>query len=340
MKAAVIEKPYQVVVKEVDEPSIKSAEIMIKVQATGICRAEIHAYKGTHPYRLPPVISGHEMAGDVVQVGEKVRHFAIGDRVTIEPQIGCGKCIYCLRGYTNLCKEKIILGTREWPGSFAEYITAPEETVFRLPSDISYEEGVLVEPLAVAMHSLRQAKISPRENVIIFGAGTIGLLTLLATRQTKANRIISTDIKSFNLSIAEKLGADAIVNAGQPNYLDNVTGAAGSLDKAIIDTGSANAFRDALQVVRKKGVIVVVGLFEKKLSVDLKDIMLNEKEIRGSLMYVKEDFQEALTLVSSKKTILRSLVTHVLPIEEVEKGFRILEDMNKENVIKVVLKFH
>ena len=215
MRAAVLKDNYRIVLEDVKEPSPGPGEVKIQVRVTGICGSEVHAFKGTHPYRKPPVILGHELAGDIVEVGSDVEGLKVGDRVTVEPQIGCERCYMCRRGLNNLCESKIVLGTQEWPGSFAEYIIAPAKVVYRLPDGLSYEEGVMVEPLAVGVHAVRWSEMGLGDSVLVLGAGTIGLVTIMAARQAGARRIFATDVLDFNLAKAKELGATHTINVRQ-----------------------------------------------------------------------------------------------------------------------------
>ena len=148
--------------------------VVIRVRAVGVCGSEVHAYQGTHPFRKAPVVLGHEAAGDVVAVGEDVSAFAVGDRVIVEPQWVCGECAYCRAGDENLCPSKRVLGTSAWPGAFGEYIVAPQDATFQLPSALSYVQGALIEPLSIAVHIARQSNLAAGESVCILGSGSIG----------------------------------------------------------------------------------------------------------------------------------------------------------------------
>ena len=162
---------------EKDMPKVNSKEALIRITAAGIRGSDVHAYIGKHPFRTPPSILGHEIVGEIVEIGNKVVNFKVGDRVTVEPQIGCGHCPTCERGFYNLCEKKVILGTKEWDGGFAEYIVAPEQTLYEIPRSLSIDQAVLAEPLAVGVHAVNIAGIEKGDKVAILGSGPIGLLT-------------------------------------------------------------------------------------------------------------------------------------------------------------------
>ncbi|MHB1417626.1 MAG: zinc-dependent alcohol dehydrogenase, partial [Chloroflexota bacterium] len=182
MKAAVLTAHYHIEFADIPEPEPKANEVKIKVISAGICGSEVHAFKGTHPFRHPPAILGHELAGEVVAVGDEINGYKVGDRVTVEPQILCGVCDACRAGYPNLCDNKVVLGTQKWVGGYAEYIVAPEQTLYKIPDSVSYDEAVMIEPLAVGVHAVREAKLKVGQSAIILGGGTIGLATLVAAR--------------------------------------------------------------------------------------------------------------------------------------------------------------
>jgi len=340
MKAAIIEKPGKVTIREVRRPGLKYGEVLVKVRVTGICGSEIHAYHGTHPYRIPPVLSGHELAGDIEAIGEGIQKFRVGDRVTVEPQIACKRCQYCLSGHYNLCTNKIVLGTKEWPGSLGEYITAPEEVVYKLPDHVSYEAGAFVEPLSVGVHAVRVAHLAKDDNVLIAGSGSIGLSVLGAVKNYSEGKIICSDVRDFNLDLARKLGAHEVLGASESDFvekMDQFTGGKG-VDTAFVTVGSVNAFEQSLQVTRKRGKTIIIGLFAEKTHIDLSYIVSNEKMVMGVLMYRRKDFEESLNFIASGKFSPGEIITHRLPIERAQEAFD-LADKKSENVGKVMLTF-
>lgn len=158
MKAVYVIDKEKTEVREIERPTIKPDEVLIKARTVGVCGSDLHLFKGTHPFRHAPAILGHEIAGDIVEVGSAVTKFKVGDRVTVEPQVGCHSCEMCDKGYVSLCKGKAVPGTPKWIGTFAEYFNAKEEIVYKLNDNISYQVGSLTEPLAVAVHVVNHAQ--------------------------------------------------------------------------------------------------------------------------------------------------------------------------------------
>jgi 2-desacetyl-2-hydroxyethyl bacteriochlorophyllide A dehydrogenase len=341
MKAAVLQDYFKLGFEEIPEPEPAPNEVKIKVVATGICGSEIHAYKGTHPFRVPPSILGHEMAGDVVAVGEDVTGVAVGERVTINPQRVCHECEQCLSGNENRCASKLMLGVQGWTGSFAEYVVAPEELVYKLPDHLSYEEGTMAEPLAVAVHAVRISGLGPGSSAVVLGGGTIGLCTLVAARAAGATATIVTDAVDFNLQVARDLGATATVNVRSQNLKEvvaEVTGGRGA-DYAFVTVGLSAVMNQAIESVKKGGRVVAIALFEEPITIkETFNIIGSERIIQGSMTYSPEDVQRALDMIASGEVEIDKLITQRLPIADVQRGFQIVDE-KLEDCVKVVLTY-
>jgi L-iditol 2-dehydrogenase len=339
VKAAVLTAHYQVEMQDVSEPEPRENEVKIKVVCAGICGSEVHAYKGTHPFRHPPSILGHETAGDVVAVGSAVTRFKVGDRVTVEPQIVCGTCDYCRAGHSNLCLNKIVLGTQTWIGAYAEYFVAPEQVVYKIPANVSYDEAVMIEPLAVGVHAVREANLQLGSSALILGAGTIGLCTLAAARAAGVMTTVVTDAVDFNLGVARDLGATATVNVRQgdvKSVVDKVSGGKG-LDTAFVTVGFSPVVNQGLAGVHKRGQVVVIALFAGAFSVDDPFLVVGgERVLRGSQMYTGFDVQTALDLIGSGQVDAKMFLTQRLPMSEAQHGFEIV-DKKLEDCVKVIL---
>lgn len=340
MKAAVLRDYYKMQIEEVPEPEPAPNEVKIRVSVAGICGSEMHAYKGTHPFRRPPSIQGHEMAGDIVAVGSEVRRFAIGDRVTIDPQRVCGVCDDCVSGHPNSCVNKIMLGVQEWPGAFGQYIVGPEQQIYKLPDHLSYAEGSMVEPLSVGVHAVRQARVKPGSLVLILGGGTIGLCALAGARAAGAAQVIVTDAFDFNLEVAKKLGATATVNVRRQDVnqvVADVTGGKG-MDAALVAVGVPAVVNQAIAAVKRRGEVVLIGLFHEPISIqDSFAIISAERVLRGSQTYTPEDVRRALDLIASGQVDVKTMITHQLPIDEAQHAFEMV-DKRLEDCIKVILK--
>jgi len=335
MKVAVLTETRMIKIKDVEKPRIREDEVLIKVKATGICGSDLHAYRGIHAFRKPPVILGHEVSGIVEEVGKQVKNINIGDRVTVEPLLGCGECESCFEGRYNICKNKKVPGIGGWNGTFAEYFVAHKKCIHKIPNSMSYLEGALIEPLSVGVHAVRRANIRLGDTVAILGAGTIGLMCLIASKQAGASKVYVTDVIEGNLKKAKELGADVCINSRKDSIYQLLEEAPQNvIDTVIITAAFPPVWEEAARICKNGGEICVIGMFQKPVSVDLLNLMLSEKNICTSNTYVKEDYKIAIQI--AEKTDLMPIITHQLPLKETSRGFEILEK-KIDDPIKIML---
>jgi len=218
MKQIKLTLPENLSIEEVPKPQPKGKEVLIKVRNCGICGSDIHAYFGKHPFISTPIVLGHEFSGDVEEVGSRVKNIKVGERVTVEPSLVCGKCYQCQEGRYNICQSLKVIGCQA-PGALAQYITVPAEKVIPVPESVSYEKAAMIEPTAVGFHSVRRSHLKKGDNVLILGAGPIGILTLQAVRAGGAGKIIITDLNDCRLNMAKRLGADYPLNPAKENIM-------------------------------------------------------------------------------------------------------------------------
>lgn len=341
MRAALIDKPFSVKFTDVPEPVItKGNEVKIKTVVTGICGSEIHAFHGTHPFRIPPVVSGHEVAGIIVETGSNVSNFKVGDRVTVEPHYGCDICELCKEGRYNVCPEKSVLGSKGWIGSFGEFFVVPEQTVIKLPDNVSFEEGALIEPIAVGMHAVRKSGLEVGGTVAIIGTGPIGLGVMLSAQLAGASKVIMTDALDFNLEIARKMGCKDTINVLKENVsekISKITGGKG-VDITYIAFGHESTFADALNITKRGGTIMEIAIMGAPVKIPVSTLQLNEMKLVGSNMYTRVDFEIVIEAIANGKFHVDSLISKIMPIEEVETAMEIV-DKKLENVVKVLLSF-
>ena len=218
---AMVTAPGKVEFQTKTLPDLGAREVLVQVKAAAICGSDLHIFKGLHPSAALPVSIGHEAAGQIIAVGKEVQKHKIGDRVTIEPVIACGKCDFCIRGQYHLCVN-VSFQYRKGQGAFAPYFIASEERVFKLPDHLSYEEGALVEPLAVALHAVKKSGIRLGQTCAVFGAGAIGLLVAMLAHRTTGSDVFVADINSFRLKRALELGATEIINSLESNPVEKI----------------------------------------------------------------------------------------------------------------------
>lgn len=339
MKAAIWYGGKDIRIEEVPEPKISDNDVLIKVKAVGICGSELHAYEGISERRKPPLIMGHEFSGEVEEVGKNVKNLVKGDKVVVNPIIYCLKCEQCLSGRSNICENMRLIGLHT-SGAFAEYISVPSENCYRMPGNISFEEASMIEPLSVGIHAVNLVNMKINSNVaIIGGTGIIGLCTLQALRVAGAGRIICTGRRENKLEIAEKLGANILINVKEIDPVKKImeiTNGKG-IDIAFEAVGIQETVKQAISMVKKGGSVVVIGMLAKKTELEMLDIVTKEKQIIGSYGYTPLDFKTALNLIAEGKVNVKPLITHVFSLNEIPKGFEVLSK-NREEVIKVVIK--
>ncbi|MHB1317330.1 MAG: zinc-dependent alcohol dehydrogenase [Anaerolineae bacterium] len=341
MKAAVIEKPMVVALHDVPVPEVQAPDqVQIRVVVTGICGSEIHAYHGTHPFRIPPVISGHELAGVVTAIGEAVTTVRAGDRVTVEPHYGCGVCRACREGAYNACASKQVLGTQSWPGSFGEFIVVPEKTVVPLPNNVTDEQGALIEPIAVGVHAVRKAGVGLGDRVAILGAGPIGLGLLLAARAAGAAMTFVTDISAHNREVALKMGATHALDPREgdtASVMVSETGGEG-VDVVFLGVAVESVLNEALRAVRRRGTVSEVGMFSQPPRIDIHLVQNKELKILGSNMYTREDFTISAEAIAGGRFDTSHMISKTMPMDSVVEAMDLV-DRRLEDVVKVLLRF-
>src|SRR5919202_2750316 len=221
MKALVYEGAWQMPLREMERPEPGPEDVIVQVRAAGICGSDVHGFMGATGRRKPPIVMGHEFTGTVTATGEQVTRFRVGDRVVVQPLLTCGVCENCRAGLPNICLNRSGLGMN-LNGAYAEAVRVPQQMVYALPDEMSWEQGAMVEPLAVALHAVNLTPFSLMDTVVIIGAGTIGLLTLLAAQRKGAGKIILTDLNAHRLEIARQLGADLVVNVKEQDPVSAV----------------------------------------------------------------------------------------------------------------------
>lgn len=337
MKAIYAEKPFQIGLRDIPVPKIKDDEVLIRVSYAGVCASDLHAFRGVHAFRKPPVMLGHEVSGTICEVGSSVTGLKIGQPVAVMPQIGCGQCSACKSGQVNLCTKKILPGTKDWIGTFGEYFAAPASVVCPL-GNVPLDLGSITEPLAVAVHVMRQFPQKHGEELVILGSGAIAMMLLIIAPSYGFHKIMMTDIVDENLKLARELGAAKTVNV---LYEDAAAaareffGGAGS-ENTIIGAGSTDILAQAIDVTAPGGNIVYYAMITKEMTLNTYPIVFKELNLRGSLNYTMEDFDEAIELLESKEASMRRIITHSFPLEEAGNAFEIL-DKRTEFAMKMIL---
>ena len=329
-------------VVDVDTPKVTSDEILIKTKATGICGTDLRFYLGSNGTlqnllgRIKKLIFpskaiiGHEFSGFVADKGKNVDDIGLNEIVTALPIISCQKCKYCKMGFTHLCEN-----ISPWPGAFAEYVKTPSENVVRVPRGVSYEEAAILEPLACTVHAIKIAKIEKEDSVAVLGAGTIGLLLLQILRSLNVKEIVVTDILDFKLEFAKKLGANIAVKASEINYYKK-RGLIRDVNLVFECVGTpAPTLCQAIDLIDKRGKVVVLGSFFFPQRIDMLKFRQKELTMVGSEPSNKEDFIDAIRLLTTRKVKLKPLITHTFPLKDIDKGFKTTLESGLTKSIKV-----
>lgn len=312
---------------------------LLKVLRTGICGSELHSYHGVHPARVPPCVMGHEVSALIEETSEDEGAAPAGTRVAVMPQLACGRCPYCRNGEPNLCDGRIMMGTKSWPGSHAEYFRAPASLLFPLPDEVSDDAGALIEPLAVAVHAVRMSGLQLGESVAVLGSGAIGLMIVLAAKAAGASRVLATDVRDFNLERARKLGATHTVNAAKDDVMavaKVMTGGRG-VDRTFMAAEAPGVLDQAIGATRKRGTIALVAMFTAPSAINLQPSRVAEQRLVGSTTYDESDFRAALELARHRDAQLTSMVTHHLNLSETNRAFEMV-DSRSEDVVRVMLR--
>ncbi|MBN1784113.1 MAG: zinc-dependent dehydrogenase [Candidatus Bathyarchaeota archaeon] len=338
MLVAVYYNNHDVRVEEFPKPEISSDEFLLKVMASGICGTDVVEW-----YRLPkaPRVLGHEAVGTIEEVGENVSKYKVGDRVFVSHHVPCNQCCYCKKDSHTACET--LHTTNYYPGGFSQYIRVPkinvETGVYKLPDTMSYEEGTFIEPLACAVRGQRLADIRKCDTILVIGSGMAGILHIQLSKMKEVRKIFAADINPDRLQLAEKFGADHVIDAKEdlPQQLKKLNQGRGA-DKVIVCTGATPAALTALDCVDRGGTILFFAVPDPtvKIPIPITEFWRNETTIRTSYGAAPRDLEEAQKIISQKQVNVKDMITHRLDIREAAEGFRLVAEAGKS--LKVILE--
>lgn len=337
MRQAVMTAPGQIEHREVLAPNPQAGEVLVRIQRIGVCGSDIHVWHGRHPFTSYPVVQGHEFSATVEEAGPGVSDLRPGTTVTVRPQITCGKCAPCLRGDYNICNNLKVQGFQA-PGCAQDLFIAPRDRVVPLPDEMSFEDGALVEPVAVATHATGRAGDLTGLNVAVLGAGTIGNLIAQAARCRGAKTVLISDTSQFRLEKAKACGIDATCNVREEKLDAAARRLLGdsAFDVAFEAAGSEMALDDAVQNVRKGGKIVAVGVFDQKPRVDISILGDRELCLIGTLMYKQQDYEQAVEWIASGAIQTAPLITKHFPFDRYAEAYAFIEQQG-DKTLKVMI---
>lgn len=342
MRAAVLSAPRQIAVADVDDPSPGPGQVLVRVEASSICGSDLTGYWGVNARMKLPTIPGHEVAGTVVGVPNGGRRDLDGARVAVEPNVSCRTCEWCVAGLPNICTSYRVLGeSGDLPGGLAEYVVVAEDQVYPLPDAIGTADGAVIQPLSISYHGVvDRGCVRADETVLIIGSGPIGLAALLIARDIGARTLI-VDVVDDRLAVARRLGADATINADAEDLIArvrDVTGGRGA-DVTIEAVGGAQdrSVADAIAATATRGRVVILGTFAKAPQPFPAYAFKNrELTMLGSHGHPRT-FAPTLALVASGRVRPSDLITHHLPLSDVDRAFKML-DGREDGVIKVIVQ--
>ncbi|HBP63237.1 MAG TPA: butanediol dehydrogenase [Desulfosporosinus sp.] len=352
MKAAVWYARKDVRVVDVPEPPTPGEGwVKVKVKWCGICGSDLHEYLAgpifipvTTPDALTgsqaPIILGHEFSGDVVEIGPGVTNVQVGDRVAPDACQVCWECYYCKRMNYSMCEKLAFTGLMT-DGAFAEYVNVPAYTMYKIPDDMSYEAAAVIEPIAVGIHAVRQAPVMEGDIVVVLGAGTIGLATLQAAKAAGASKVYVIEMAKARKEFALNMGATAVFDPSEVDVIAKIKELTDGLgaDITFECIGNHKTAPLAIQLARKSGKIVMVGIFERESTFNFFEVTATEKHIIGSLAYNGE-FKTAIDLMNDGRIKAEPMITGKIKLEDIiEKGFDELVNHKEENIKILVSPF-
>lgn len=340
MRALVLSKGYELSVDKIPIPSINDNEVLIKIKSVGICGSDVHGFKGTTGRRIPPVIMGHELSGVIEKKG-KDSSFSVGDRVAVNSTIYCGYCSECSLGHFSICSNRKVIGVScseySRDGGMAEYISLPDHIVYKLPENVPFDEAALLEPCSVALHAVSEINIPKNKHILIFGAGTIGLLITHMLKMKGFENIHIVDKIKSRLDIALRMGASKKVLWDESMLNENSLQRRPALIDCIIDAvGTSDSLNAGIKMINRRGLIRLVGNTMGSVHFPLQDVVTKEIILKGSYAFNNE-MSECISLMEQKKINVKPLVSKIIDLEEAPYWFNRLSE-NDTEVVKVIIR--
>lgn len=337
MLQAIMTKPGKIEYCEIDVPIVRKGQIRLKLKRIGVCGSDIHVNHGKHPYTSYPVVQGHEVCGEVDELGKGVIDFKVGDLVTVQPQLVCGKCYPCTHGMYNVCEKLKVMGFQT-TGMASEYFVVDSSKALRLPEGISADHGAMIEPLAVAAHAVRRYGDVSGKKVLILGGGPIGNLVAQTCKAMGASDVLLSEVSANRLEIAKKCRIKT-VDPNKQDLLAAIEDIFGTNRADVIFecVGINQTMKQAIDYARKGSDIVVVGVFTDYGTINMGFVQDHELRLIGTAMYRVEDYIKAIELAASHIE-LSALITHRVAFENYYEAYQIIDEQ-KDKAMKVMIEF-
>jgi L-iditol 2-dehydrogenase len=341
MKALVLEEYNKFVYKDVPKPAASDDEVLVEIKAVGICGSDVHGMDGSTGRRIPPIIMGHEASGVIVETGKNVNGWSDGDRVTFDSTIYKLDDWYTRKGHYNLSDNRMVLGVscKEFHrnGAFAQFVNIPAHILYRIPANVSFEQAAMVEPVAVALHSINLSGIKINDTVAVFGSGMIGLFIIQLLKQAGCT-VIAVDVLQEKLEMAKVAGADIVFNSSKedvPSEIRKVTNNRGA-DVAFEAVGITQSVKSAIESLRKGSALILVGNLSAVVEFPLQKVVTQEINIKGSCA-INGEYPAVLDLISKGKIKVDGMISAVVPLSEGAAYFNRLHS-KETGLLKVILK--
>jgi L-iditol 2-dehydrogenase len=341
MKSLLLSEYNHLEIADMPLPSVGSNDVLVRVEACGICGSDVHGFDGSTGRRIPPIVMGHEAAGTVESAGSDVREFKAGDRVTFDSTVYCGECVFCASGDVNLCDNRQVIGVScgdyRRHGAFAEYVVVPQRIVYHLPESITFSEAAMLEAVSVGLHGVRVSDVKGGETALVIGAGMIGLLTLQAAHAAGCAQVFISDVDATRLALADQVGADKTLLASGAELLAEIhklTNGRG-VDIVYEAVGRNETVASAIDCVRKGGTVSLIGNITPEVTLPLQKVVSRQIRLQGSCASSGE-YPQAIELIGSGKIQVKPLITAVASLEEGPSWFERLHS-REPNLMKIIL---
>ncbi len=342
MKALVLKEYGRLVIEDWAVPELQPDEVLVRVRACGICGSDVHGLDGRTGRRIPPLIMGHEAAGEIAGAGPAVTAWQPGDRVTFDSTVYCGECWYCRRGQVNLCEHRRVLGVScgeyRRHGAFAEFVAVPQRILYRLPENLSFEQAAMVEAVSVAVHAVKRTPRAADGVALVVGTGMIGLLVVQALRAAGCGQVIAMDLDAGRLQLAQQLGATTTIMATDPGWLATIRSLTSGrgVDAAFEVVGLSQTVNTAIEALRKGGSVTLVGNLQPQAELPLQAVVTREIILIGTCASAGE-YPECLALIASGKINVTAFISATPPLAEGAQWFARLH-AGEPGLMKVLLK--
>ena len=342
MKALVLKEYRQFAIEEMAIAALQPGEVLVRVRACGICGSDVHGMDGSSGRRIPPIVMGHEAAGEIAQVGSGVSGWQSGDRVTFDSTVYCGGCWFCKRGEANLCDNRRVLGVScadyRRHGAFAEFVAVPERILYRLPDNLAFEHAAMVEAVSVAFHAVKRKPLAEDSITLVVGTGMIGLLVVQALRVAGYPQIIAIDLDEGRLALAKKMGARNTFKSGDPSLLEKIRGLTHGrgVDAAFEVVGLPATVTTAIECVRKGGSVTLVGNLKPRVDLPLQAVVTRELTLLGTCASAGE-YPACLELIANGRIDVTEMISAIAPLEEGAQWFERLY-AGEKGLMKVLLR--